>query len=68
MGVRKKKVPVVQEVAKQEEIKVEVPVPDPQEGKPAGIITTKRSTPIKREWPLTEKHGMTTESNRFRDS
>jgi hypothetical protein len=64
-----KKLPAVPEVAKQDEIKVEVPIPDAQEGKPAGIITTKRETPIKRynATPLRETHGMTTESNRFKE-
>lgn len=51
-----------------EEIRVEVPTPDPNEPDPKMIITAKRKTPIKRQMPLTETHGMTTEANRFRES
>jgi hypothetical protein len=69
MGVKQKPVPVIQEVEKQEEVKIEVPVPDPTAVNPQGIVTAKRKSPIKRynATPLRESHGMTTESNRFKE-
>lgn len=66
MGV--KKLPVVPQVEKQDEIKVVESIPDATDPKPKEIVTTKRSSPIVRTMPLTESHGMTTESNRFKES
>lgn len=42
--------------------------PPSNESRPDGIITTKRSTPIKRGIPLKETHGMTTEASRFKET
>lgn len=47
-----------------EEVRVEVPVPDPNAPDPKGVVTTKRSTPIVRS----DTDHMTTDSGRFKES
>jgi hypothetical protein len=56
-----------EQFTKQEEIKVEQPIPVPQGD---AVPTTNRKTPIKRynAIPLKETHGMTTEANRFKET
>lgn len=58
----------VEPVDNVQETVVEQVSPPSNEPKPDGIITTKRSSPIKRGIPLKETHGMTTEANRFKET
>ena len=52
-----------EEPQKNEEIVVQVPVPDPTSPQPSGLVTTKRKKVIR-----SDNDRMTTDSNRFRES